>query len=544
MITFEHVTVSYPRASRPAISDVNLELDEGAFALVVGPSGGGKSTLLRCINGLVPHFSGGAMEGRILVDGLDPIAATPQVMSRHVGFVFQDPEAQFVVDRVEAEVAFALENAALPRPEIQARVDHVLDLLGLLPLRRRRLETLSGGEKQRVAIAAALALRPRIMVLDEPTSQLDPQSADDVLQALVRLNGDLGLTIVLVEHRLERVIPYADVLIHVPADGVGVSMGPPRQVLRRLSQVPPLVALGKALDWSPLPLTIEEGLVFGRKMVEGLPTSSENASPARDDSPHLQAEDVQVSYGGEPAVRGASLKVWPGEVVALMGENGAGKTSLLKCLVGLIRPNHGSIRVRGEDIARQDVASICRHVGYLPQNPNSLLFADSVTDELEVTLRNHARGDRAKLGPDAPSRIAYLLGRLGLAGKAGAYPRDLSTGERQRVALGAIVVPGPGALLLDEPTRGLDYGAKEALVDLLASWCADGMAIVLVTHDVEMAAAAASRVVVMKQGQIIADGSPSQVLGGSPIFEPQTSRLFPGTGWLSPSDALRALRKA
>lgn len=349
MITFEHVSVTYPKAVRPALSDVNLELPGGAFALVVGPSGAGKSTLLRCINGLVPHFSGGVVEGQITVDGLDPIVATPQVMSRHVGFVFQDPEAQFVVDLVEAEVAFALENAALPRQEMHVRVEQVLDLLDLTALRHRRLETLSGGERQRVAIAAALALRPRIMVLDEPTSQLDPRSADDVLQSLVRLNADLGLTIVLVEHRLERVLQYADTLVHVPADGEDVSMGTPRQMLSSLSLAPPLVTLGKALGWSPLPLTIEEGLAFSLQMLDERPIPIEETSPPRSGQPYLRAEHVHVSYDEKPAVRDASVGVWPGEVVALMGENGAGKTSLLKCLVGLIRPERGQILVRGQD---------------------------------------------------------------------------------------------------------------------------------------------------------------------------------------------------
>ena len=541
MIQFHHVTYTYPGANIAALNNITLSIPDGAFALLVGPSGAGKSTLLRCINGLVPHFSGGTIEGRITVDGLDPVEATPQVMSRHVGFVFQDPEAQFVVDHVEAEVAFALENAALPRKEMQERVEGVLALLDLMPLRDRRLETLSGGERQRVAIAAALALRPRIIVLDEPTSQLDPQSADDVLQTLVRLNAGLGLTIVLVEHRLERVLPYADILVYVPAEGSGVMAGPPREVLSTIPLVPPLVRLGKALDWSPLPLTIEEGLRFSLQMLgEGTSPPVISSSP-HSREPYLQAQHIDVSYDGKPALRDASISLWPGEIVAMMGQNGAGKSTLLRCLVGLIRPERGQVLVQSQDISGQDVARVCRRVGYLPQDPNSLLFAESVEEELETTLRNHARMGRAGLEPHAPLEIASLLGKIGLADKAAAYPRDLSSGERQRVALGAIVVPKPGALLLDEPTRGLDYEAKQALIELLNAWCADGMAILLVTHDVEMAASAASRILIMEQGAIAADGPPHQVLSSSLLFEPQTSRLFPGTGWLTPADALRSL---
>jgi energy-coupling factor transporter ATP-binding protein EcfA2 len=223
MITFEHVTYTYPEGARPALQDVNLCLPEGMFSLIIGPSGAGKSTLLRCINGLVPHFSGGALQGNIVVFGLDPVQATPQVISHHVGFVFQDPEAQFVMDQVEDEIAFALENAAMPRQEMRVRVEEALDLLDLAALRDRRLDTLSGGERQRVAIAAALALHPQVLVLDEPTSQLDPKSAEDVLHSLARLNSDLGLTIVLVEHRLERVLPFTDHLVYLSETGTVVA---------------------------------------------------------------------------------------------------------------------------------------------------------------------------------------------------------------------------------------------------------------------------------------------------------------------------------
>jgi energy-coupling factor transport system ATP-binding protein len=543
MITFQQVSYSYPEAKRPALQDVNLHLPEGAFTLVMGPSGAGKSTLLRCINGLVPHFSGGELAGTLAVDGLDPVQASPQIMSQHVGFVFQDPEAQFVVDRVEGEIAFALENAALPRQEMRVRVEEALDLLDLAPLRDRRLETLSGGERQRVAIAAALALRPHILVLDEPTSQLDPKSAEDVLHALVRLNADLGLTIVLAEHRLERVLPFVDYLVYLSEIGSVVAAGPPRQVLQRLELLPPLVALGKALAWDPLPLTIKEGRQFSRKWSKhsgGLaPKTSQPTSKQVNQQTHtesyLQARDVEVGYNGRPVLHGVDLDVWPGEIVVLMGRNGSGKTTLLKSIVGLLRPRRGGIKVAGQHVAARNVAEVCQRVGYLPQDPNVLLFADTVLEELLITLRNHG------LEVSPPIAPAALLERLGLGDKEAAYPRDLSAGERQRVALGAVTVTQPGALLLDEPTRGLDYAAKRVLVDLLRAWRDDGMAILLITHDVELAAAAADRVVLMSHGEIIASGDPSQVLGASPLFAPQVARLFPGTGWLTPEDALGGL---
>jgi energy-coupling factor transporter ATP-binding protein EcfA2 len=548
MIQFRHVTYTYPESQEPALNDISLCLPEATFTLVVGPSGAGKSTLLRCVNGLVPHFSGGAIEGAITIDGLDPVQVAPQVMSRHVGFVFQDPEAQFVMDRVEDEIAFALENAALPLQEMRVRVEEVLALLDLTLLRDRRLETLSGGERQRVAIAAALALRPRVLVLDEPTSQLDPQSAEDVLQALVRLNSDLGLTVLLAEHRLERVLPFADTLVYLPRAGASVLSGPPREVLHRMDLVPPLVTLGKALGWDPLPLTVKEGLRFsaphwscrphrfsGPQQI-GNSVAKRTRRKAPSDQPYLQARALEVAYGGKVALHGLDIDVWPGEIVLLMGRNGAGKTTLLRSIVGLAQPRRGTIQVAGQDIAGRSVADVCQQVGYLPQDPNALLFADTVFEELMTTLRNHGLEDEA----DHPTDPEGLLLRLGLARHTGAYPRDLSAGERQRVALGAITVTQPKGLLLDEPTRGLDYAAKAALLRLLRGWRDEGVAILLVTHDVELAAEAADRVLLMSRGQIIAAGDPSEVLGASPVFAPQTARLFPGTGWLTPEDALRA----
>jgi len=536
MITFNQVTYTYPESSTSVLQDLSFSLPAGSFTLVVGPSGVGKSTLLRCLNGLVPHFSGGALAGRITVNDLDPIAVTPSVMSRHVGFVFQDPEAQFVMDRVEDEVAFALENAALPREEMHIRVEEVLALLDLVLLRDRPLVTLSGGEKQRVAIAAALALRPQVLVLDEPTSQLDPQSAGEVLLALSRLNVDLGLTIVLAEHRLERLLPFVDSMVYLRG-GAPALAGSPDDVLPHVDLTPPLVVLGKRLGWSPLPLTLAEAQAFSCQVQPAFkaPTLSAAIS-APVCPPYLRAEGVEVSYQGTAVLRGVDLTLYPGEIAVLMGRNGAGKTTLLKALTGLVRPARGKVRLGLRNIARLDVADVCRDVGYLPQDPNALLFADTVLDELYITLRNHEiELDDVPVSPDA------LLTSLGLQDMARAYPRDLSVGERQRVALAAILVTQPGALLLDEPTRGLDYAAKRGLLDLLRGWRDLGMAILLVTHDVEMAAEAADRVILLDQGYIIAQGAPSDVLGTSPRFAPQMARLFPGKGWLTVRDVLDAI---
>jgi energy-coupling factor transporter ATP-binding protein EcfA2 len=545
MIDFDRLTYTYPDALQPALTDVTLDIAEGEFALVAGPSGAGKSTLLRCLNGLVPHFTGGRLDGHITVAGHDPVAEGPQVLSHVVGFVFQDPETQFVVDQLEDEVAFALENAAIPPDEMRVRVEKAMDLLDLTPLRNRPLETLSGGEKQRGAIAAALALRPRILVLDEPTSQLDPQSAEEVLQALVRLNRDLGLTIIVAEHRLERVLPHTSRLIYVPGQSEPVLSGLPRQILHQMDLTPPLVTLGKALGWNPLPLTVEEGQPLAKEAVLDIGSRGPEIRD-RGSGPNLKLEtlkrvtilqirEVSFRYHDTPILDDVSLTMDAGELVALMGRNGSGKTTLLKCIVGLLGPQKGDIRLAGESLAGRGTADICRSIGYLPQEPDALLFANTVAEELRVTLRNHDLLDAPPIPP------ADLLARLRLGDMASAYPRDLSVGQRQRVALGAVTVTRPRLLLLDEPTRGMDYPAKRELVHLLREWQADGVGVLLVTHDVELVAQAADRVAVLDQGTIVADGPPGQVLTSSTLLAPQVARLFPGAGWLTTDDALAGL---
>jgi energy-coupling factor transport system ATP-binding protein len=541
MIEIHDLTFTYPGADHPALDQINLTIEEGQFCLFIGSSGAGKSTLLRCVNGLVPHFSGGDLSGTIRVNGLDPVRLSPREMSNTVGFVFQDPEAQFILDRVEDEVAFSLENRAVAEDQMDIQVEEALRLVDIIQLRSRRLETLSGGERQRVAIAAALVLRPNILVLDEPTSQLDPQSADEVLQALVNLNKQHGLTILLSEHRLERVLPYTGQIVFLSSESSGVLSGPPRQVLSKVNLVPPLIALGKHFGWEPLPFTVQEA----QKFVHASPPEPPEDVKAigveayrqigKADIPFIHALGVKVSYDSQQVLKGVDLDLYPGEITVLMGSNGAGKTTLLRSLIGLVPLQSGTVQVDGKEITGRSVADICQQVGYLPQDPNALLFADTVKEELHITLRNHhLDNSRIEIQPD------QLLERLGLGAKADQYPRDLSTGERQRAAMGAIMVTHPGALLLDEPTRGLDYTAKLTLLDLLTTWREDGMAILLVTHDVELAAQAADRVVLLENGQVAVDDSPRKVFSKSSIFKPQVLKVFPGRDWLTVNDVTGA----
>jgi energy-coupling factor transport system ATP-binding protein len=543
MIDFDHVSYRYPRQERPVLRHLTLEVEEGEMLLVIGPSGSGKSTLLRCLNGLVPHFYGGRWRGSLRVAGRDPVALGPRGMSDVVGFVLQDPEAQFVVDTVEAELAFAMENQGLEQPLMRKRVEEALDQLNIAHLRHRPIATLSGGEKQRVAIAAVLTLHPRLLVLDEPTSQLDPQAAEEVLVTLRQLNEDLGLTVVLSEHRLERVVQYADSILYLPEPDTPPVLGDPATVLAEVPLTPPLVTLGKELGWRPLPLTIKAGRRFARRHRSIAPLMKE---PRRSlghatSRPAVSISDVSFNYGGDDVLHRIDLTVNHGEFVAIMGRNGSGKTTLLKHMVGLLHPSHGRVVVTSHpdhsagdvslDTAVTSLDEVIRHVGYVPQDPNTLLFADTVSEELAFTRKGH--------GLPAEDDSA-LLEAVGLLASAQQNPRDLSGGERQRAALAAILVAEPQIVLLDEPTRGLDYDQKRSLVRLLLDQRALGRTIVMVTHDVELVALCADRVVLMAEGEIVVDGPTRQVMSDSLVFATQVNKLFRDARYLTVEDVLGA----
>lgn len=553
MISIDQVSYSYPDSAAPALRDLSLTVAEGEFLLVAGPSGAGKSSMLRLLNGLVPHFYGGRFAGRVRVWGRDTLAHQPRDMADLVGFVFQDPESQFVVDVVEDELVFGMENLGLPQKTMRRRVEEVLDQLAIAHLRRRRVSSLSGGERQRVAIAAALAAQPRALVLDEPTSQLDPHGAEEVLTALQKLNADLGITVVLCEHRLERVVQYADRLLYLDARGghgtSGVVVGPPREVLAAIPQVPPLQQLGRALGWAPLPLTIKEGRAFAVAPRPPVLQAERGGQPRGADAPPpplpgrergaggeghaAELRDVTVRYGEHEAVYRLSLAVRRGELLALMGRNGSGKSTLLKSLIGLARPQEGRVAVAGRDIARAPVEELAREVGYVPQDPRSILYHDTLRAELEFTLRGHGR--------QADGAVEATLAALGIAHLADAYPRALSGGEAQRAAMAAILVADPPLLLLDEPTRGLDYRAKAGLARLLRRLCAEGRTVVMATHDVELAAACADRVALLGDGELVVEGPAREILGQSLLLSSQIAKLFPDSGWLTAEQALAGL---
>ena len=427
MIRFDRFSFTFPGTDDPVLSDVNQVLPEGCLTLVTGPSGAGKSTLLRAINGLVPHFSGGTVAGTVRVGAYDPVALGPGAMSGLVGFVAGDPERWHVIDVVADEVAFALENQGLDALTLRRRVAGALERVGLADAAERPLATLSGGERQRVQVAAALALAPPVLVLDEPTSQLDDDNAAAVLATVAELGAAGDLTVVLSEHRLALVLPYSGWRLHLPGSSGAILAGPPMSDLWPAAE-PPLPA-------QPPPPR-RQARCYSSSMTSGSHTVLGKCSPAR------RWRCGRARWWRSPARTAAARRRCCGWRWACCGRSEA------SCEPSVVSN------------AGRDVASICRQVAYLPQDPSALLFADTVRGELLATLANHGLPPRGDYDPEP------LLTELGLADLAERYPRDLSTGQRQRVALGAVTVTRP-PLLLDEPTRGLDDAAIAALARLL-----------------------------------------------------------------------------
>ncbi|GAA2123261.1 ABC transporter ATP-binding protein [Streptomyces synnematoformans] len=552
MIRFEDVSVVYDGAAKPAIRGVDLTVPEGELALLVGPSGVGKSTLLNAVCGLVPHFTGGTLRGRVTVDGRDTRTHPPRELADAVGTVGQDPLAHFVTDTVEDELAYGMESLGLPRDTMRRRVEETLDLLGLTELRDRPIASLSGGQQQRVAIGSVLTPHPRVLVLDEPTSALDPAAAEEVLAVLQRLVHDLGTTVLLAEHRLERVVQYADQVIVLPSPGAAPTAGAPADMMAVSPVRPPVVALGRLAGWSPLPLTVRDARRRAAPLRERLanlappprtggrvPLITSTRAPA---PVAVAAERLTVRRGRAEVLRGVSLSVAAGETVALMGRNGAGKSTLLAALVGLHRPAAGSVRLGDLAPHRTRPAELLRHAGLVPQDPRDLLYADTVAAECTA-----ADADAQAAAGTCRALVAELLPGV----SDDAHPRDLSEGQRLALALAVVLTARPRLLLLDEPTRGLDYAAKARLVGVLRELAAAGHAIVLATHDVELAAELAHRVVILADGEVVADGPTAEVVVASPSFAPQVAKILgpagsgaEGTPWLTVAQVRDALEAA
>ncbi|MFJ3858109.1 ABC transporter ATP-binding protein [Streptomyces sp. NPDC090085] len=666
MIRFDRVSVTYDGAPSPSVQGVDLEIPEGELTLLVGPSGVGKSTLLGTVSGLVPHFTGGTLRGRVTVAGRDTRTHRPRELADVVGTVGQDPQAHFVTDVVEDELAYGMESLGLPPAVMRRRVEETLDLLGLNELRERPIATLSGGQQQRVAIGSVLTTHPKVLVLDEPTSALDPAAAEEVLAVLQRLVHDLGTTVLMAEHRLERVVQYADRVLLLPARGAAPVLGSPADVMAVSPVHPPVVSLGRLAGWSPLPLSVRDARRQAAPLLHRLPPTPGTATahpesaggatsralpgpapqtPARLDAaappmldepgsaipappvhetpgpaipappaldapgpaipappvheapgsaipappvletpgsaiPASPAFEARGSGGGAPGngaapgllsrllrrtpgtpepaepatgtpegtpartrnlglrraradvLRNIDLTVAPGETIALMGRNGAGKSTLLSTLVGTLAPTTGEVTVGGRTPHRTPPQEMVRHVGLVPQEPRDLLYADTVAAECAA-----ADADAGATPGSCRALVSELLPGV----PDDTHPRDLSEGQRLALALALVLTGRPALLLLDEPTRGLDYAAKARLVEILRGLAADGHSIVLATHDVELAAELAHRVVILAGGEVVADGPTAEVVVSSPAFAPQVAKVLAPGHWLTVGQVAEAL---
>ncbi|WP_128428100.1 ABC transporter ATP-binding protein [Streptomyces cyaneus] len=559
MIRFENVSVTYDGAAEPTVQGVDFEVPEGELVLLVGPSGVGKSTVLGAVSGLVPHFTGGTLRGRVTVAGRDTRTHKPRELADVVGTVGQDPLSHFVTDTVEDELAYGMESLGLAPDVMRRRVEETLDLLGLTDLRSRSIATLSGGQQQRVAIGSVLTPHPSVLVLDEPTSALDPAAAEEVLAVLQRLVHDLGTTVLMAEHRLERVVQYADQVVLLSSPGTAPILGTPAEMMAVSPVYPPVVALGRLADWTPLPLTVRDARRRAADLREQLRQRDSIAPQGRGElrdqpqrtrtrqqptppkplgekptdrrwfkrrrtptQPPAYAAEVQalaVTRDRTQALRHVDLTVTPGETIALMGRNGAGKSTLLNTLVGLVKPSAGAVTLGGA-------------VGLVPQEPRDLLYADTVAAECTA-----ADADASA----APGTCRTLVSELLPDISDDTHPRDLSEGQRLTLALAVVLTARPSLLLLDEPTRGLDYAAKARLVTLLRDLAAQGHAIVLATHDVELAAELAHRVVLLAEGEVIADGPAADVVVASPSFAPQVAKILAPQKWLTVAEVREAL---
>jgi energy-coupling factor transporter ATP-binding protein EcfA2 len=527
-LAVEGFSYTYPHAPRPALADVSLEVAPGEFVLLAGRSASGKSTLLKAACGLVPHFHGGEIEGEVRVADMDAVATGPGELAAVVGYLAQDPETQVVSTTVAAEIELPLELRG-DAPAARARaVEEVALALAIPHLLGRAVDTLSGGELQRVALAAALVTRPRLILLDEPTSQLDPVAGDELIWLLRRLNEEWGVAVLLAEHRLERCLAAADRAVAMEAGSVAFD-GAPADFLAWARDADPALTTPAARLFSlagiePLPVGVRDArqaLRGGKKRHPPAPANRRVLAAPYPTAPqvfHVFGFWVELERGEErrDVLRGVDLTVRSGERIALMGRNGAGKSTLLRAAAGLHAPVAGKLEVDS--------------VALLTQNPGDYLVRERVGDEL----------------PGEQGLAALRV--VGLEHAVDADPRDLSGGERQRLAL-AIALAGhmegeelPGVVALDEPTRGMDHARKDDLVALIEDLAARAAAVVVATHDVEFASAFAERVVLLGDGVVIADGPMTEVLSGGWYFATEVARVLDLPGVVTPEQGAAALR--
>jgi energy-coupling factor transport system ATP-binding protein len=511
IIVIEDFTYKYPNAPAFVLKEINLCVRRGEFLGVMGPTGAGKTTLCLACNGIVPHFYGGEFYGTVTVDGLDTVKHPTYVLAQRVGMVFQDPEIQLTAPTVAGEIAFALENIKIPVAEIRRRIPDALEAVRLTGFEDRHPHQLSGGQKQRLAIASALALRPDVLVLDEPTSQLDPVGTDEVFAVVRDLNRRLGMTIILVSHASEEIAEYCDRVVLL-ADAQVLAEGPPATFFQDLALLrahevrPPEItsAFAVALAGSaPLPVTLDAALrqyaeVAGRAVITPVVYPD---PPAATGDPVIATRELRFRYdGGAEALQGVSIDIRQGEYLAIVGQNGAGKSTLVRHFLHLLTATQGRVEVFGKDVTSYTVSALAQQIGYISQNPDNQIFCDSVRREVGFALTN-LKFPKAEI----EQRTAAALAEMKLEWAADHHPLTLSKGDRSRIVIAAILAMNPSILIFDEPTTGQDFKGARAILELTRAMHRAGRTVIIITHHLYLLPGYAERLVVMGKGRIMLD---------------------------------------
>jgi energy-coupling factor transport system ATP-binding protein len=497
------------------LRDVNLQVNKGEFLLITGCSGAGKTTLCRAMFGALHHDIGGDFEGSVTLNGRDIKEYTIGDIGNFMGVVFDDPESQLFMPLVEDEIKFGLQTRNMPagRDDILKALDRV----GISHLSKRAPHELSGGQKQKVAIAAALSVNPDILLFDEPTSQLDPRSTIEIYEILARLKAE-GRTVVLIEQKIEDIIDKVDKIVVIDQGHI-IANGAPRDVLKskdlyNVMPYPCVSSLAMELKAPEMLLGMEEGRQYLAKAGISLKPGNGNVPrPDEKGSPLLEVKDLRFDYSGVQVLHGISFKVMPGDVIAVLGHNGCGKTTLLKNVIGLLKPpQKGMVLLEGKDVVDMSVDQAARTAGFLFQNPDNMLFADTALEEVMFGPTN--------LGfADAKERSQKALEEVGLAHKSAEYPRYLGNGEKLRLCVASILAMGPKLIILDEPTTGLDDNECARLMEVVLKLKSEGVAILIVTHDMNLVAKYADRAIVIADGKIFRDGTPAEVLRDTAAME-------------------------
>ncbi|MCX7903761.1 MAG: energy-coupling factor transporter ATPase [Caloramator sp.] len=517
-IKIKDFTYYYPETSRPSLQNINLTINEGEFILIIGPSGCGKSTLLRAINGLIPNFYGGKIKGEVLIKNKNISEVSKNELFKTVGFIFQDPEKQSVYNSIEREIAFGMENLNMDIRRMKKNIAEVSDLFNLDFIKEKSVNDISGGERQKVEIASVVAMDPDIIILDEPTSQLDPISADEILNSINKLNKDMGKTVILVEQRLEKCFDMADRILIMENGKIinQISKDDINIYINKINFLPKISMIFKEAGFKTLPLNIKEA----KKLIANFNISNpSNRNLKSFNDEILKVDNLNFEYNPNKAVlKNINFNLHKGEILGIMGQNGAGKTTLSKILVGLIKKFKGKVIINGKEIQSLSNIERVKSIGYLAQNPTLYFGRDTVFDEVAYSIRNIGEFDREK--------VIELLKKFDLYEIMGKNPRDLSGGQKQRLAIACTVITKPDILILDEPTRGIDIFHKIEIGNFIKEYASLGKSIIIITHDSDFVGDFCDSTMIMHQGEIVAYGKTLDILYDAIYYSPQVSRIF------------------